>query len=295
MAVTVRCGGNGVAVKMFRLIFVLDLLDGVVVHAKRGEREKYEPIHRFSSVVETSDPLRVLEAVRPAEIYLADLNRLTGTGGSNKEAVSEIRAKNNEARLMLDCGVRGVVELREVAEAGLADTIVLGTETASLSLLEAASNVFCSCSTSASASVSLDLFNKKVLARDESLRVEPLGLLEKLNAFSVEEIIVLELDRVGTKRGIDFDFLARCVECSEHSILCGGGVRGCEDLSRLEAVGVKGALVATAVHDRAIPLDLLRTPAPPQTALSGIPRPEKRAASQPAVPKAFPTEPSKPP
>jgi phosphoribosylformimino-5-aminoimidazole carboxamide ribotide isomerase len=74
----------------------------------------------------------------------------------------------------------------------------------------------------------------------------------------VRDVIALELDKVGTKSGIDFDFLARAVDVSGHDILCGGGVRSYEDVYEMQEIGVKGALVATAVHDGAIPLSLLR-------------------------------------
>jgi len=40
---------------MFRTILVLDIFDGVVVHALRGKREEYLPVADFSSVCETSD------------------------------------------------------------------------------------------------------------------------------------------------------------------------------------------------------------------------------------------------
>ncbi len=63
-----------------RCIFVLDIFNGAVVHAVRGEREHYQPIDGYSHVVTTSDPLRVLEEIRPREVYVADLNRLTGRG-----------------------------------------------------------------------------------------------------------------------------------------------------------------------------------------------------------------------
>jgi len=43
------------------------------------------------------------------------------------------------------------------------------------------------------------------------LKIEPLLLIKELNEYPVRDVIVLELDRVGTKRGIDFDFLARAV------------------------------------------------------------------------------------
>ncbi len=237
----------------FRLIFVLDLLDGVVVHAKRGEREKYEPVHLFSSIVGSSDPVRIIEELKPADVYIADLNRLMGTG-SNKGIIKEIRDNNRKARIMVDYGVKTVADLEEAAEAGIADSIILGTETASMELIDVVSK-----NDNSDISVSVDLFNKQVLTKDKHVQTDPLLLLNELNEYrGVRDVIVLELDRVGTKSGIDFDFLARAVDVSEHNILCGGGVSGCEDVDKMRRLGVKGALVATAVHDGSIPVPLLR-------------------------------------
>ena len=69
---------------------------------------------------------------------------------------------------------------------------------------------------------------------------------------------MLELDSLGTKSGIDFDFLSLAVAVSEHNILSGGGVRGYEDIAKMERIGVKGALVATALHDGSIPASAIR-------------------------------------
>ncbi|NOR78463.1 MAG: hypothetical protein GQ523_08605 [Methanophagales archaeon] len=232
----------------FRLIFVMDLLDGVVVHAKRGEREKYVPIHRFSSIVTSSDPARVLETIKPKEVYIADLNRLMSTG-NNRPILKDLRTRNMDLRIMLDYGVKGMEDLKEAIDAEMADKFILGTETISIELLEEASksdmiNDIC---------ISIDLFNNEVLTSDTRLKIDPLQLIKELNKFPVRDVIVLELNRVGTKSGIDFEFLARAVELSEHDILCGGGVRNCEDVHKMAAIGVKGALVATAVHEGDIP------------------------------------------
>ncbi len=237
----------------FRLIFVLDLLDGIVVHAKRGEREKYQPIHLFSSIVSSSDPVQVIEEVKPAEVYIADLNKIMGTG-SNKEVIREIRNKNSRTRITVDCGIKNMKDLKEAVEAEIADNIILGTETATMDLIAEVSKS----DISSDISVSIDLFNKEVLTNDKRMKIDPLLLIKELNAYPIQDVIVLELNRVGTKSGIDFDFLARAVEFSEHGILCGGGVRSYEDVRKMEEIGVKGALVATAVHDGAIPLSLLR-------------------------------------
>jgi phosphoribosylformimino-5-aminoimidazole carboxamide ribotide isomerase len=230
----------------FRLIFVMDLLDGVVVHAKRGKREKYEPIHRFSSIVSSSGPVRVIEAIKPKEVYIADLNRLMNTG-NNRPILEDIRARNRDLRIMLDYGVTGVEDLKEAVDAEIADNFVLGTETTSIELIEEASK------SSSDIIVSIDLFNNEVLTSDTRMKIDPLLLIKELNKFPVRDVIVLELNRVGTKSGIDFDLLARAVEFSKHDILCGGGVRNCEDIYKMAEIGVKGALVATAVHDGSIP------------------------------------------
>ena len=236
----------------FRLIFVMDLLDGVVVHAKRGERDKYVPIHRFSSIATSSDPVRVLEALKPREVYIADLNRLMNTG-NNRPILEDLRARNRRLTIMLDYGVKGMEDLKEAVDAELADKFVLGTETISIELLEAASK------SSSDIIVSVDLYNGEVLTSDTSMKIEPLQLIKALNKYPVRDVILLELNRVGTKSGIDFEFLARAVEFSEHDILCGGGVRNCEDVYKMKEIGVKGALVATAVHDGSIPLFRVQT------------------------------------
>jgi len=231
----------------FRLIFVMDLLDGVVVHAKRGERDKYVPIHRFSSIVTSSDPVRVIEAIKPREVYIADLNRLMNTG-NNRPILEDLRARNRDLTIMLDYGVKGMEDLKETVVAEMADKFVLGTETISIELLEEASK------SSSDIIVSVDLYNNEVLTSDTRMKIDPLRLIKALNEFPVQDVIVLELNRVGTKSGIDLGFLARAVEFSEHDILCGGGVRNCDDIYKMNEIGVKGALVATAVHDGGIPV-----------------------------------------
>ena len=232
----------------FRLIFVMDLLDGVVVHAKRGERAKYEPIHLFSSIVSSSDPAQVMDEIKPKEVYIADLNRLMGTG-TNKETMKAVRNNNRKTRITVDYGIKRIKDLKEAAD--IADSIILGTETASMDLIDEASTY------SSDIIVSVDLFNKQVLTKDKGMKIDPLLLIKKLNKYTVQNVIVLELAKVGTKSGIDFDFLARAVDASEHDILCGGGTQNCEDVYKMEEIGVKGALVATAIHDESIPVSLL--------------------------------------
>ena len=232
-----------------RLIFVMDLLDGQVVHALRGQRDRYRPINHFSSLVPSSDPLQILQELKPRELYIADLNRLMGRG-DNHIVVKVLRSQ--AARIMLDYGLHELAELREFSDAGLADTFVLGTETASLEFIAAAA-----CS-EIPVSVSVDIIDNEILTHDRRLQKAPLDVIKMLNDHHLEEIIVLNVDRVGSRSGIDRAFLEAAVAVSDHAVLCGGGVRQYEDLETLGEIGIKGALVATAVHDGSIPVSALQ-------------------------------------
>ncbi len=228
-----------------RCIFVVDIFNGTVVHAVRGERERYEPIDRYSKVVSTSEPEEVVRAVKPQEVYIADLNQITGKG----ENLRAIMAISRLAMTMADIGVSNLSDLDYLPERVAP---VLGTETASLELIEDAA-------IQREIIVSIDMKNRNVLSRDlELAAISPLDLLRRLNGFPIAGVILLELDRVGTSLGLDQEFLEKASSVSEQPLILGGGVKGPEDLETLEQINFRGALVATAVHNGKIPLEMLR-------------------------------------
>ncbi|NYT02099.1 MAG: nickel transporter [Methanosarcinales archaeon] len=227
-----------------RCVFVLDLFNGEVVHAVRGERSRYGPVHRVSQVVSTSAPLALLDEVRPREVYLADLNRITGQG-DNLALVGQI---SRRAATMADIGVRDLADLEAVPSGALP---VLGTETASLELISLAA-------AARDLVVSIDMKERRVLTPPGERSLPPLELLARLNDLPLAGVILLELDRVGTSQGIDRHFLQEAASLCRHPLILGGGVKGPEDLEGLEEIGLSGALVATAVHNGKIPLDRLR-------------------------------------
>jgi len=231
---------------MFRIIFVLDIINGTTVHAVRGERSKYKPV-TGSRVCDSSSPLDIISALSPREVYIADLDRLQHLG-DNFELIKEISGKT---RTMADTGAENMKDVEKCAN--IADTVILGTETASLDLIENAAIPF-----PGRINVSIDMKNGKVLARDMNLEIVPVELVRKLNDHDIRDIIILDLARVGTGAGIDVDFLKDIARASSHDVLVGGGIKDMDDIKALERIGVSGALVATAVHSGKIPADLIR-------------------------------------
>ncbi|RLG22958.1 phosphoribosylformimino-5-aminoimidazole carboxamide ribotide isomerase, partial [Methanosarcinales archaeon] len=136
---------------MMRIILVLDIFDGVVVHAVRGERERYLPIADFSSVCDTSDAVEIVRMLNPVEVYAADLNRIRGIG-DNFSVINDV---SRYCKTILSCGVRSVDNVSQ----GLlvADTVTIGTENADFDVIEEA------CRMTDHIDVNIDIMNNRLL------------------------------------------------------------------------------------------------------------------------------------
>ena len=230
---------------MFRIIFVLDILNGIVVHAVRGERAKYRPVEN-SRISDSSDPLDMIFKISPSQVYIADLDHIQGFG-DNFGVIEKI---SRETNTMVDIGVKNMDGVRKCAS--IADTVIIGTETASLDIIEKASIEF-----PGRINVSIDMKNGVVLTKDRNMDVPPEELIGKLNEFDLKDIIILDLGKVGTSTGINTDLFKEMAGVSEHKILAGGGIKDLDDMIVLKELGIDGALVATAVHNGKIPIELI--------------------------------------
>ncbi len=232
---------------MFRTILVLDIFDGVVVHALRGKREEYLPVADFSSVCETSDAAGIARTLRPTEVYAADLNRIRGIG-DNFQVIKEV---SGYCKTILSCGVRSAGD----AALGLtiADTVTIGTENADFDVIGEA----CETCDASRLHVNIDLMDGRILTNTR-ISLTPLEAVERLNEYPINHLIIIDLTKVGTESGIDLDLLSDAVTRSDHPVIFGGGVRDMNDLDLLHDIGVAGALVATGVHNRAMPVDILQ-------------------------------------
>lgn len=231
---------------MFRIIFVLDILNGSVVHAVKGERSKYKPI-KGSMICDSSDPFEIISSVKPRELYIADLDHIQDIG-DNFEIIKKISGKT---KTMVDIGVKNMDDVQKCAE--IADTVIIGTETASFEVIEYAAIQFPD-----RIDVSIDMKNGYVLTKDTTMEVRPEDLVRRMNEIEIKDIIILDLGKVGTCAGIDEIFLNKIEKKSTHKILVGGGIKNLDDIEILEKSGINGALAATALHNGNIPVGIIR-------------------------------------
>lgn len=218
---------------------------GEVVRAHAGERQNYRPI--VSPLAESSHPDAVLAGLLSlapfATVYIADLDAITGAG-DNKDAIEQLARRFSDLEFWVDAGFRDAPSARRRQHPGAVP--VFGSESMeSVSILADAIDAFGAAGTV----LSLDYRNERFIG--------PAGLDEKPDLWPTR-IVVMTLDRVGTRKGPDLmrlrDVMAKA---GERAIYAAGGVRSPDDIEQLAVSGVSGALVATTLHDGTLPHALL--------------------------------------
>jgi phosphoribosylformimino-5-aminoimidazole carboxamide ribotide isomerase len=237
-----------------RIIPVMDILNGIVVHAVKGRREEYQPLK--SVLCDSADPFDVASAFRAcgfSELYVADLDAIMGRG--TNFAVLRRIVENTGLELVVDAGIADLKRAQEVLQRKVSK-IIVGTETLlDLTFVSRAIECF----GAEKVVVSLDLMNGKVLSRSKSAKsMSALALAREFQGMGVTQMIVLDLARVGSGKGVDFAFLKEMLNSLEIKVLVGGGVRDIEDLIALKNLGVYGVLLATSLHSGRISVEELR-------------------------------------
>ena len=237
-----------------KIIPVIDILSGITVHAVRGRRSEYQPL---KSILCTSiDPLDVASAFKAlgfSELYIADLDAIMG-GHPNFSILKQI-ADTTGLSLMVDAGIADLERAEKLLKSHVSK-VVIGTET--LPSFSFVREVVKSLGKE-QVVVSLDLKGEKVLSGFELGNLgNPVDILREIQEIGVEQIIMLDLARVGSGEGVNMPLLTEILKNRKVKVFVGGGVRGIADLVELRTVGVFGVLVATALHSGKITLKELK-------------------------------------
>jgi phosphoribosylformimino-5-aminoimidazole carboxamide ribotide isomerase len=223
--------------RTMRVVPVIDIKGGVVVHARRGQRGDYAPLQ--SPLVEGCDPVAVARALcglcRTATLYVADLDALAG------EPVNEavLAALAAVAEPWVDAGATTPAAAAALDRAGVARNVV-GTESLAPGA-EIGSPVV----------LSVDLRDGRLISPNPELAGrDPVAVVPLARALGARELLVIDLARVGSGSGPPLEAVAELAAAlPATAIYAGGGVRDDADLRALESAGAAGALVATALHE----------------------------------------------
>ena len=234
-----------------KLVPVIDLLRGEVVHARRGERAAYRAVE--SQLCQGAQPLTVVRAflaLHPFRtLYVADLDAIQGTG--NHDAIlAQIRAAFPDLELWVDSGISGGRAVSDWLAAGLGWPVI-GSE--SLRHEGALRDVLTQLEARPGDAkpwvLSLDFRADAFLG--------PAGLLEDASLWP-GQVLAMNLARVGSQLGPDLQLIQRLVRMAPGcQVFAAGGVREPSDLEAAAAAGAAGALIATALHDGRIDAKVL--------------------------------------
>jgi phosphoribosylformimino-5-aminoimidazole carboxamide ribotide isomerase len=217
------------------VIPVIDLKDGLVVHARMGMRSGYAPIETpLSPTSRPTDVARGLLSIFPfKKFYVADLNAIENKG-NNQEALERLSVEFPQLVFWVDAGISNVHQAECWLEAGLGH-LVLGSETQRDCKL-----IRFLCRNNHTI-LSLDFRGDAFLG--------PASLLNEPDIWPID-VIVMTLARVGSASGPDMNWLTTIKSrAANRKVYAAGGVRDANDLALLAETGIAGALAATSLHN----------------------------------------------
>lgn len=220
------------------IIPVIDLMQGQVVRARRGDRQHYRPIES-GLCPGTSAPLEVVRALLELypfnKLYIADLDAIRG-GAPHLGTVLDIRTYHPELEIWLDAGCRTPLELDRWHGSDVRH--VIGSENLSST---AQLHTLLQCLDPATTILSLDYAHAGPLGPQE--------IFEDATLWPAT-VIAMTLTKVGSESGPDMTTLQSLnMRASEQNIIAAGGIRNIDDLQALAGMRIAGALIASALHD----------------------------------------------
>jgi len=230
-------------VAKLHLIPVVDLREGLVVHAREGRRDDYRPVRSklCAGALAPDVVAGFLDLFPFPVVYVADLDAIERRG-DHATVLAEIRSRFPHLELWVDAGIADLAALERWTAAGLGRPVI-GSESLADAEFVLAARRHCMATAPV---LSLDF-------SDDEFRGPP-ALLADPGRYWPERVLAMNVRRVGSGAGPDLALLA-ALGRDNHSrseVYAAGGVRSAADLRQIEAAGSAGALIATALHEGSI-------------------------------------------
>ena len=228
------------------LIFpAIDLYDGKAVRLYKGDYN--------NMTVYSDDPLAVaLDFVKAGAscIHMVDLEGARDGTTPNLAIVREI-AEKTPLFTEIGGGIRSMDTVRAYLEAGV-DRVILGTAAVTdpdflkEALAEYGERI----------AVGVDIKDGKVAIKGwlETAQDDAMTFCAKMQAIGVKTIISTDISKDGAMQGANHDLYRTMSEQLNIQIVASGGVSSMEDVKRLRAQNLYGAIIGKAYYTGAIDL-----------------------------------------
>lgn len=222
----------------------IDLCGGRAVRLERGDYAKM--------TVYSDNPLSVARdfaAAGARQIHLVDLEGARDGGTPNFDVIAKIK---RETGLFCEAGggVRDLDVIARYVDAGV-DRVILGTAATADGFVEKAVSRF-----GAHVAVGVDAKDGRVAVKGwtESTDLDAFEFCRRMQDCGVRTLICTDISRDGMMGGANADLYRKLAARLDVDVIASGGVSTLDDVRRLKAIGLHGAIVGKAYYVKAFSL-----------------------------------------
>jgi len=228
----------------------IDLKDGKCVRLYKGDFSK-------STIFNSSPYNQALEFQKKGfiDLHLVDLDGALKGRSKNKKVIMKI-IKSTNLNVQLGGGIRTLKQISFWIRNGVS-TVVVGTMALQKpKILMKACDLF-----PGRIAVALDVRNNFLAIKGwvKQTRINFLDFLKKLENLGLSRIIYTDINRDGTKTGININKLVKIIENINIPVVVSGGISNIKDVKQLKKINyLQGVIIGKAIYDGTINLNKLQ-------------------------------------
>ena len=227
----------------------IDLKDGKCVRLYKGDFNK-------TTIFNSSPYNQALQFKKKGftDLHLVDLDGALKGKSKNKKVILKI-IKNTNLNVQLGGGIRTLKQISFWIKNGVS-TVVVGTMAIqNPKILKKACDLF-----PGRIAVALDVRNDFLAIKGwvEQTKIKFIDFVKKLENFGVSKIIYTDINRDGTKTGVNIVKLKKIINTANIPVVASGGVSNIADIKKLSNIDqLEGVIVGKAIYDKTISLNKL--------------------------------------
>lgn len=224
----------------------IDLKNKKCVRLYKGDFAK-EEIFNDSPL----DQAQQFEKLGFDNLHIVDLDRTLDSDTSNLSSIKEIR-KHTSLKIQVGGGLRTLKDIEEVLDLGV-ENIVMGTAAVTnTELLKLVAAKY-----PQKISVGMDV-RKGFLALKgwtDQTKLLAADFVEQIKNYQIKSIIFTDIDKDGTKQGVNLEETVKLASLSSVPVIASGGVASMKDILSIQQTNIiKGVVVGKAIYDGSINL-----------------------------------------